>query len=118
MQKCVLIFDDETEILTLCRIILEKKNYKVETRVTCENVIEDVKSINPDIVIMDLWIPETGGEEAIRKIRHNDSIKDIPILILSANDEIAKISRTSAANDYVRKPFDIHEFIKMVAKWI
>lgn len=118
MKKCILIFDDEIEILMLCKIILQRQNYKVETRITCDNVIADIKSIKPDIIIMDLWIPKMGGEYAIRQIRQDDSLKNIPIVICSANDEIAKISRVSAANDYVRKPFDIHEFTKIVEKWI
>lgn len=118
MQKSILIYDDDTEILMLCGLILQKQNYKVETRVTCDNIIADIKFINPDIILMDLWIPKTGGEEAIRQIRQDVSIKDIPILIFSANDDIEKISKSSAANGYVRKPFDVHSFKKTIEKWI
>lgn len=118
MQKCILIYDDDTEILMLCKLILQTRNYKVETRSTCDNVIADIKSISPDIILMDLWIPTTGGEEAIRQIREDASLKDIPILLFSANDDIEKITESSAANGYVQKPFDIHSFKETIEKWI
>jgi DNA-binding response OmpR family regulator len=118
MQKCVLIYDDDVEILILCKLILQKQNYKIETRSTCNNVIADINSLNPSVILMDLWIPTGGGEEAIRQIRENLSSKDIPILLFSANDDIENISKSSAANGFVSKPFDIHTFKNEIDKWI
>ena len=118
MQKCVLIYDDDTEILMLCRMILQKQNYRVETRATCDNIIDDIKSLEPDVILMDLWIPQMGGEKAIEQIRENPVSKDIPVLLFSANDEIEKISKISKANGYVQKPFDIHDFKKEIEKWL
>ena len=118
MQKCVLIYDDDTEMLMLCKLILQKQNYKIETRSTCDNVIADIKSLNPSVILMDLWIPTSGGEEAIRQIRKNASSKYIPILLFSANDNIENISKNSAANGFVAKPFDISAFKYEIQKWI
>lgn len=118
MQKCILIYDDDAEILMLCTLLLQKQNYKVEARAICDNVVADIKSVNPNIILMDLWIPTTGGEEAIRQIREDASLKDIPVLLFSANDDIEKISKSLAANGYVQKPFDIHSFRKTIEKWI
>ena len=118
MQKCVLIYDDDAEILMLCRMILQKQNYRLETRTTCDNIIDDIKSLKPDVILMDLWIPQMGGEKAIEHIRGNPVSKDIPVLLFSANDDIGKISKRSKANGYVQKPFDIHEFKKEIEKWL
>jgi len=53
MKKCILIYDDDVEILTVTKIILEKKNYRVETRTRCDDIIKEVNGINP---ISFLWI--------------------------------------------------------------
>lgn len=118
MQKCILVYDDDVEITMLCRVILQKLNYKVETKTTCDNVITDIKTIKPDIILMDLWIPNIGGEEAVRQIREDSSSKDIPILLFSANDEVEKISKNLVTQGYVKKPFDIPILKETIEKWI
>ena len=118
MKKCILIYDDDKEILTLCKIILQKLNYSVEIRSECDNIIEDIKILNPDLILMDLWIPKCGGEKAITIMRENTVSKQIPVLLFSANDEIDKISKKTGANGYVQKPFDIVHFKKQIEKWI
>ena len=63
--------------------------------------------MKPDIILMDLWIPQTGGEMAIRMIRQNPKTNHIPVILFSANDEIEKISKRINANAFLKKPFDI-----------
>lgn len=62
MEKCILIYDDDVEILTVTKIILKRKKYRVETRTRCDDIINEVTLIKPDIVFMDLWIPHRGGK--------------------------------------------------------
>lgn len=109
-KKCVLIYDDDLEILNVCKAILDSSNYRVETIPTCENIISDIHKIKPDIILMDLWIPTIGGENAIRCMRGDAEAKDIPVVLFSANDEIEKISERVNATSYLKKPFDIHSF--------
>ena len=109
-KKCVLIYDDDLEILFLCKAILSKNNYRIETLSRCENVLEDIASLEPDIILMDLWIPEIGGEKAIDIVKKNPQTKHIPMLIFSANAEIAAICKKVNANGFIEKPFDIGSF--------
>ena len=109
-KKCVLIYDDDLEILFLCKAILSKNNYRIETLSRCENVLEDIASLEPDIILMDLWIPEIGGEKAIDIVKKNPQTKHIPMLIFSANAEIAAICKKVNANGFIGKPFDISCF--------
>src|SRR5258705_5492694 len=88
MKKCILIYDDDSEILLVCKVILEKENYRVATRIICDNIIEDIAAEHPDLVLMDLWIPEMGGENAISLMKHDPQTRDIPVILFSANDEI------------------------------
>lgn len=110
MQPCVLIYDDDIEILKVCKVILELQNYRVEILSSCENIIDDIVHLKPNIILMDLWIPETGGENAIHIMRNNSATKHIPVILFSANDEIEKISKRINANDFLKKPFDILTF--------
>ena len=109
-KKCVLIYDDDLEILFLCKAILSKSSYRIETLSCCENVLEDIARIKPDIILMDLWIPEIGGEKAIEIVKTNTATKHIPVLIFSANAEIAAICKKVNANGFIEKPFDISGF--------
>ena len=117
-QKCILIYDDDVEILTVCKAILAGNNYRIETLLYCENVIEDIQKIKPDLVIMDLWIPKIGGENAIKLMMGNESTKTIPVILFSANDEIEKVSNRVHANGYLKKPFDIKDFKKLLGKYL
>ena len=115
-KKCVLIYDDDLEILFLCKAILSKSSYRVETLSCCENVLEDVARIKPDIILMDLWIPEIGGEKAIEIVKTNPETNHIPMLIFSANAEIATICKKVNANGFIEKPFDISGFNEAIQK--
>lgn len=108
--KCILIYEDDPEILFLCRMLLEKENYRVETLTKCDNALNDISKFKPDLILMDLWIPEMGGELAVNLLKGNAETKEIPILLFSANDEIQEISDRLKADGYISKPFDIHAF--------
>ena len=114
MNKCVLIYDDDTEILFLCKAILQKSNYRVETLSRCDDVINDIAQIKPDIILMDLWIPEIGGEKAIAIMKKNNIAKHIPVILFSANAEIKEIGEKINANGYIEKPFDIGLFKEII----
>lgn len=114
MQKCVLIYDDDVEILMVCKAILVNQNYRVEAFATCENIIRDIDIVKPDIILMDLWIPKIGGENAVNLMHNNPLTKHIPVVLFSANDEIEKITKRINANGYLKKPFDISTFRKMI----
>ena len=107
-DKSILIYEDDQEILFLCKKLLTKNQYRVETLSRCENVINDIDSIKPNLILMDLWIPEIGGEKAISMIKENPATRHIPVLLFSANAEIKEICKKINADGYIEKPFDIH----------
>ena len=114
MNKTLLIFDDDQEILSVCRVILEKQNFHVEIKTYCDNIIEDTIITEPDVILMDLWIPLMGGENAINLLKNNDATQHIPVILFSANTDIAKISKRVNANGFLRKPFDLNELLKII----
>lgn len=109
MKKCVLIYDDDQEITFLCKIILEN-DYHVETLTFCDHIIDDIYRIKPGLILMDLWIPEIGGEKAVKIMKSNPQTESTPVILFSANNEIDVISRNIGANGYISKPFDVPQF--------
>ena len=118
MQRCVLIYDDDIEILKVCKVILEIQKYRVETLSSCENIIADIEAARPDVILMDLWIPRIGGEDAIRIMHENPVTKHIPVVLFSANDQIERISKRIHANGFLKKPFDIVELQQIIKKFL
>lgn len=115
MKKCILIFDDDEQILCVCKIILEQQNYKVETRLSCENIIEDIYSTKPDLILLDLRIPEIGGENALSLVKNNRAYLNIPVILFSANTKVEEISERAHADGFIKKPFDIGSLLKVVS---
>jgi CheY-like chemotaxis protein len=114
-MKKVLICDDDPDILEVTRTILLLKGYNVETMMTTEGLFPKVAEFKPDLILMDLWIPETGGEKATRDLKGNPSTEEIPVVLFSANNDIDKVAKSTGANGYLRKPFEIEQLEKVIA---
>jgi two-component system KDP operon response regulator KdpE len=108
-----LIIDDEIEIRRLIKLSLTTQNYTVLSAATGKEGIESVLLDRPDIILLDLGLPDIDGSEVIIRLR---SRVDIPIIVLSARDqEEAKIAALdSGANDYLTKPFGVGELLARI----
>lgn len=118
IKQCILIYEDDLEIMELCKIILKKSNRNIIGKFSCDNISEDVQQINPNLILMDLWIPKMGGEQATNQIKSNPKTKDIPVILFSANENIFEICKKVNANDCLKKPFDIGDLKSKVEKHI
>ncbi len=118
MKKNILIYDDDEDILFLCKAILADYDFVVETLSKCENVLTDIQTFNPLVILMDLWIPRIGGEKAIEIIKQNESTKQTPVIIFSANANIEDISKKVNADGYIEKPFTISTFIETIQRHV
>ncbi len=109
----ILIVEDENNIRSFVKTVLESNDYQVLTAETCSGGIMMFVSHNPDIVILDLGLPDNDGLEFIRKIRNDCAT---PILVLSARtDEQDKVNALDlGANDYITKPFGTAELLARV----
>jgi two-component system cell cycle response regulator DivK len=109
------MFDDDRDILELCTLILTRKNYEVFTDTTCITLLNTVDAVQPDIIIMDNWIPEHGGIDATQQLKASEQYKHIPVIYFSANADIHLLAEKAGADTYLAKPFDIEELEKIVA---
>ena len=110
----VMIFDDDTDLLEVCSIILRTKNFDVLAKNKCSEIIHDVEDYKPDVILMDNWIPDAGGVKATQMIKNNDQLRDIPVIFFSANSNIAQLSSEAGADYFLQKPFDSLELEEAV----
>lgn len=116
MKKKILVIDDEEHILELLKLNLEFSGYDVCVYESGKEALEVVEKINPDLILLDLMLPEVDGIEICKRIRKNSKFNKIKLLILSAkSDEIDKILCLEiGADDYITKPFSLRELLARI----
>lgn len=115
MPKRILICDDDSDILSICQFILGEIGLEVHTRTDCNNIISVVNEVRPDVILMDNWIPDTGGIIATRTLKQHPEFKKIPVIYFSANTDIKLLAIEAGADSYLAKPFDISDLEKAIA---
>jgi len=116
MNKKILIVDDDENIRRLCRDLLERENFVIEETGNGFDAINRIENEEYDLVLLDLQMAEIDGFEVVKKVREfNDAI---PIVIMTgyATIENAVKAMKTKANDFVVKPFDIHQFLSTVRR--
>ena len=109
----ILVVEDDRNILSMIQTVLDMGGYQVLTAQRCQQGILMLSSHVPDLVVLDLGLPDMDGEEFIRLARRSSMI---PIIVLSAiTDERDKVSALDlGANDYITKPFGAAELLARV----
>jgi two-component system, OmpR family, KDP operon response regulator KdpE len=109
----VLVIDDEIAILRFLKPALEANNYEMTSAGTIAEGIKRIAAEAPDVVLLDLGLPDGDGKDIIRRARE---WSDLPIIVLSARErEVEKIeSLDLGADDYVNKPFNIGELLARI----
>lgn len=113
MEKKILVVDDEKPIADILQFNLEKEGYKVICAYDGVEAIEQVNQEKPDLILLDIMLPQKDGMEVCREIRKT---YDMPIIMLTAKDsEIDKVLGLElGADDYVTKPFSTRELLARV----
>jgi two-component system KDP operon response regulator KdpE len=109
----ILIVDDEPQILRALRINLQARQYEVVTAANGAEALHAAASDHPDLVVLDLGLPDIDGVDVVRRLR---TWTPIPILILSGRmDSAGKVAALDAgADDYVTKPFSVEELLARI----
>ena len=113
MASTVLVVDDEKNIVQLARLYLNKEGYQVESAYDGLEALKMAKSIRPDLIILDLMMPEMDGLDVCKELRKTSNV---PIIMLTAKgDDIDRIIGLEiGADDYMTKPFNPRELVARV----
>jgi two-component system alkaline phosphatase synthesis response regulator PhoP len=116
MDRKILVVDDEEHIVELLKFNLEIKGYKVEVAYDGLDGFIKSKEVNPDLILLDRMLPNMDGIEVLKRVRNDENIKNIPVIMLTAKTmEKDKIEGLEVgADDYITKPFSIEEVLARV----
>ncbi len=106
-REQILVVDDEEDILELVRYNFDRNGYQIETATSAEEALAKIRRKTPDLIILDLMLPDIDGLEVCKRLKRDTKTQHVPILILTAKSEEADIvtGLELGAEDYVAKPF-------------
>ncbi len=113
MAHKILVVDDELTLLNTVRAYLEQEGYTVQTAVNGRAALHTFRTFQPDLIVLDIMLPEIDGLEVLRQLRQDS---DVYVIMLTAKaDEMDKvIGLTVGADDYVTKPFSPRELVARI----
>ncbi|MFP4623014.1 MAG: response regulator transcription factor [Gemmatimonadota bacterium] len=109
----ILVVEDERDIAALVAYHLTREGYRVRTVGTGGDALEAVRNERPDLVVLDLMLPELSGYEILEEMRRQPSMEDVPVVVLTARREESDRIRglELGADDYLTKPFSPQELV-------
>ena len=118
MPKKILVVDDDAELVELLCFNLKKAGYAIGTALNGVDALKKARSIRPDLILLDLMLPELDGFAVCEILRRDAATASIPIIMLTAlSTELGRLAGLdSGANDYVPKPFSPRLLIGRVQK--
>ncbi len=119
LGKTVVCIEDEPEMIALVRLILGRKGFKLVGAVGGREGLETVQQIKPDLVLLDLMMPDMDGWEVYQQMKADDELRDIPVIVVTAKAQsIDKVLGLHIAkvDDYVTKPFGPQELLESVGR--
>jgi CheY-like chemotaxis protein len=114
--RLVLVADDEEDILTLVSTIVERAGHEVVSVRDGAQALAAIRERRPDLVVLDISMPEVDGLEVLRRVRADSETRELPVLLLSARAQEADVRRgfDTGASAYVKKPFSPSELARRV----
>ncbi len=115
-MKKILLVDDEKELRAAVKIRLEAAGYSIAVASNGKEGLELAKCRKPDLIIMDIMMPVMDGYTAVKKIKEDEELSKIPIIILSIKEKIKMegLFITDIVDDYIEKPFETEALIAKV----
>ena len=118
-MKRILVTDDNDNNLYLVKFLLEKRGYEVIEARNGMECLESVKREKPDLILIDIQLPDINGLEVTRRIRASEADGDIPIIALTsyAMTGDKRNALDAGCNGYLAKPIDVNTFVSEVEKF-
>jgi len=119
MAKTVLIVDDEADLVKVTTFRLKSLGYNVVTGATGKEALILIKENRPDLVLLDLRLPEIDGTEVCKAVKADAGLKDIPIVMFTAStNQISEQAKESGADGFLVKPFERDQLTAILNKFL
>lgn len=113
MPKRIMVADDDAAIVDAIRMILEFGGYEVITVKDGRKVLGMSEPL-PDLLLLDVWMSGEDGKEICKKLKSQPSTRHVPIIIISATQDVHSAALQAGANDFIAKPFEMDELLAKV----
>ncbi len=112
-EKRVLLIEDEPNIIEAIRFILSREGWRVDTSSDGENALEAVRIRKPDLVILDVMLPNRSGYDILSDMRADETTRDIPVMMLTARGQKKdkELAERLGVNKFMTKPFSNAEVL-------
>jgi DNA-binding response OmpR family regulator len=114
----ILIVDENTDILCVVEIILNRYSFEVMTTLKGEEVLSKTKSFSPQLILLDVFLSGMDGIDVCNTLKANPATKDIPVIMISAHTNFKEIKKFCKADDFMAKPFDANELVRKIKHYI
>lgn len=118
MPRKILVADDDPGIIDVTKIILEQAGFEVLTATDAASTLKQIDVHKPVLLLLDIWLAGENGAILAKKLKAKPSTKSMPIIMVSANNNVEKMAKEAGADDFIAKPFDIDYLEKMVYKHV
>ena len=114
LTKKILVVDDSLAMVEILSIRLSKAGYTVCSATDGFEALEKVESENPDLILMDVMMPKMTGFEALRTLRENPKWRELPVIVISAKDNLRSFFTDIAGVEFLPKPYDPKELLARI----
>lgn len=117
-RRTILIAEDHLDSREALGALLEAFGYRVVIAVNGHQAIERALAEQPDLILMDMMMPELDGFEAMRRLRTRPETRDIPIITITAMDGARELAIDAGASDFLSKPLNSESLLRKVEGWL
>jgi len=114
----ILVVEDDPQVSRLIALVLQRNGYKAETVTDGNAALASAKATRPQLVFADLTIRGMNGADLCVALKAEESTRDIPVIVLSGDRDIAEKALSCGANDHLGKPFEFDDLIRLVKKYV
>lgn len=115
MSKKILVVEDDHDILSLLKDVLENEGYEVTGLDFTDNILQNINQYHPDLVMLDFLLPGVNGGELCHEVKSNVLTAGLPVIMLSAFPRVLESLGDFGADAFIAKPFDLSAMLQTVS---
>jgi two-component system KDP operon response regulator KdpE len=112
-KKCILVVDDEPGIIKVLGIKLRLHGYEVISTTSGIEAVELARERNPDVMLLDIFMPGMNGMEVLEKVR---TFSQVPVIMFTARPDLTQTAMDKGANGFIAKPFDPDQMLEKIRR--
>lgn len=117
MKKSIFVVEDNEDIREILTLILEGEQFHVVPNASISEFEEKVSYSKPDVILLDIRLPDGDGMHLCSRIKNSKKLEDVPVIMMSAHEQIAVVMQQCKADTFISKPFDIDDLLHKVQQY-